>query len=98
LERIKPFACRANQRRLLLSPVQPLLQKYFPSPPPQIKSISIPIPSLRGALAIVTNVGAGCDGRGSARAHTLIAGRISVSDSRGAQTNGAFADGEVVWS
>jgi hypothetical protein len=48
-------------------------------------------------LAIVTNVGAGCGGRGSARALEAIAGRISVSDP-GAQTNGADADGKIVWS
>jgi hypothetical protein len=31
-------------------------------------------------------------------ARTGIAGRISVSDSLGAQTNGAAADGKIVWS
>src|SRR6202790_5130285 len=34
----------------------------------------------------------------AAPARMVIAGRVSVSDSRGAQTNGAAADGEVVWS
>jgi hypothetical protein len=47
---------------------------------------------------IVAKRGAGCGGRGSARAHDVIAGRISRERSGGAQTNGAFADGEVVWS
>jgi hypothetical protein len=58
-----------------------------------------PVP-LRGALAIVTNVGAGSGGRGSARAQCVIAGRIlSIRErSDGAQTNGAAADGESVWS
>jgi hypothetical protein len=41
---------------------------------------------LRGALAIVVNVGAGCGGRGSF-GHTVCV-----------RTNGAIADGEAVWS
>ena len=51
-----------------------------------------------GRFAIVTDVGTGCGGRGSARAHEVIAGRVlSPWRSKGAQTNGAEADGEVVW-
>jgi hypothetical protein len=46
---------------------------------------------------IVTYAG-GCGGRGSARALEVIAGRVSVSDRSGAQTNGNDADGEIVWS
>ena len=38
-----------------------------------------PVP-VRGALAIVTNVGAGCGGRGSVGRVIAIAGRFSVSD------------------
>jgi hypothetical protein len=37
--------------------VQPLLQKYFPSRLTQITSISITVPSLRGALRNVINAG-----------------------------------------
>jgi hypothetical protein len=48
-------------------PVQPLLQKYSAFPKSQI-SLYQPRPAPeRGALAIVTNVGAGCGGRGSVR-------------------------------
>jgi hypothetical protein len=58
-----------------------------------------PVPE-RGALAIVTNVGAGSGGRGSARAHEGSQGGFyrSVSGREGAQTNGIEADGESVWS
>jgi hypothetical protein len=38
-----------------------------------------PVPR-RGALAIVTNVGAGCGGRGSVRREKPFAGRLSVSE------------------
>ena len=44
-------------------PVQLPLQKYFCSHPIQITFISRPSCPGRGALAIVTNVGAGCGGR-----------------------------------
>jgi hypothetical protein len=47
-------------------PVQPLLQKYSCSRFDQITFISTLSCPGRGALAIVTNVGAGCDGRGGA--------------------------------
>src|SRR5882724_3323489 len=49
----------------VIPPVQSHPQKYFRIHPTQIKSISLAIPSRGGALAIVTNVGAGCGGRGS---------------------------------
>jgi hypothetical protein len=48
-------------------------------------------------LAIVTNVGAGCGGRGSVGRANVIAGRFPVSG-HSALTNGADAYGEVVWS
>ena len=51
-----------NRIRLMLA-VQSLLQKYFPSQLTQITFKTCPILSRRGALAIVTNVGAGCGGR-----------------------------------
>jgi hypothetical protein len=56
-----------------------------------------PVPE-RGALAIVTNVGAGSGGRGSAR--TLGGRRADFIRERsiGAQTNGTEADDEIVWS
>jgi hypothetical protein len=51
-----------------------------------------------GRFAIVTNVGMGCGGRGSVRRAGIDrrAGLWPVSD-HGALTNGAEADGEVVW-
>src|SRR5258705_5450475 len=54
-------ARRANQQ----NPVQPSLQKYFAFAVGQIKTRSPAVLSRGGALAIVTNVGAGCGGRGS---------------------------------
>jgi hypothetical protein len=46
-------------------PVQPLLQKYFGFPLPQITSPFFVIPpSHEGRFAIVTDVEAGCGGRG----------------------------------
>jgi hypothetical protein len=59
------------------SPVQPLLQKYFRSHPTQITFMSPPSGPGRGALAIVTNVGTGCGGRGSAFDEQRQSGRRS---------------------
>jgi hypothetical protein len=52
----------------------------------------------RGAYHDRHERGMGCGGRGSARAHEMIAGRVSRERSQCAQTNDAEADGEVVWS
>jgi hypothetical protein len=66
------------------------------------KSVVHDLPSRpeRGALAIVTNVGTGSGGRGSARAQVWSQGGFyrPVSDREGAQTNGTEADGKIVWS
>jgi hypothetical protein len=51
LNRINPTARRANHQ----IPVQPRLQKYFPSSPTQISSLSRTVPSHRGALRNVIN-------------------------------------------
>jgi hypothetical protein len=48
--------------------VQPLQQKYFFFSEMKIGLYDLPSRPERGALAIVTNVGTGCGGRGSARA------------------------------
>jgi hypothetical protein len=53
LNRINPTARRANQQ----IPVQPLLQKYLPSLLSQISSLSLAVPSHRGALRNVINAG-----------------------------------------
>jgi hypothetical protein len=50
--------------------VQPLLQKDSASPQTQITLTTPAVLSHRGALAIVTNVGTGCGGRGSVRRET----------------------------
>jgi hypothetical protein len=47
-------------------PVQPCSQKYFCFLLTQITGLFGPSHSSRGALAIVTNVGMGCGGRGCA--------------------------------
>jgi hypothetical protein len=50
----------------LICPVQSSLQKYFSFHRPQITSRTFRIPShTEGRIAIVTDVGAGCGGRGS---------------------------------
>jgi hypothetical protein len=50
-------------------------------------------------LAIVTNVGTGCGGRGGVvRAMELQGGLQARERSQGARTSGAEAYGEVVWS
>ena len=55
--------------------------KIFLFPDRQNSPLQIPPSRLeRGALAIVTNVGAGCGGRGSVGRVIAIAGRFSVSD------------------
>jgi hypothetical protein len=54
--------------------VQPLLKKYSAFAVGQIISTTPAILSRRGALAIVTNVGTGCGGRGSI-GRDVIAGR-----------------------
>jgi hypothetical protein len=58
-------ACRANHQNL----VQPASEKYFAFAVGQISATSSrhPAPFKEGRFAIVTNVGAGCGGRGSAR-------------------------------
>jgi hypothetical protein len=59
--------------------------------------IGRPTPT-RGALAIVIDAGRDAVDAGSARAHDWTAGRVSRERSICAQTNGAAADGKIVWS
>src|ERR1700742_3753138 len=79
-----PGRLSCNQR------VNPRLKKYSAFPKSQITLYqSRPAPE-RGALAIVTNVGAGCGGRGSGgRATGSQGGLLSVSDDPARKTNGA---------
>src|SRR6266478_2982346 len=80
------------------SPVQPLLQKYFRSGLTQITSISLTVPSHRGAIARRHERGAGCGGRESVRRAMAIAGRDEPRERFAARKMiGALADGEAVW-
>jgi hypothetical protein len=49
-------------------------------------------------LAIVTNVGAGCGGRGSVKRVTASQGGLRLVSDNGAQTIDVAAYGEAVWS
>ena len=80
------------------APVQPLLQKYFRSRLTRIKSISVTVPSHRGAIARRHERGAGCGGRESVRRATAVAGRDEPRERCAAcKMIGALADGEAVW-
>jgi len=84
----------------LIPPVQSHFQKYFCSRLTQIKSISLAVPPPEGRIAIVTDAGrdavdaAALGARRDGRAGSLCARERS----NGELTNGACADGEVVWS
>jgi hypothetical protein len=80
--------------------VQSCLKKYSAMLVGQIISTTSrhPVPN-EGRIAIVTDVGTGCGGRGSvARATWLQGGFNSVSNERRARRATQRADGEVVWS
>src|ERR1700730_3442556 len=97
LKRIKLLARRANQRGLVLSPVQPLLQKYFCFSETKIKLYDSPSRPSEGRWPSSRTLGrdavdaAAPARRGDRRAD--FRGR-----SRCAQTKRTEADGEVVWS
>src|SRR6266478_8925903 len=55
--------CNLLNRINVICPVKSPLQKYFASRLTQITSLIRPVPSHRGALRNVINVGAGCGGR-----------------------------------
>jgi hypothetical protein len=68
----------SNQIKLMLiSPVPRAKINRFALAPNQHYNLRYPGPR-RGALAIVTNVGAGCGGRGSVGRAGLIAGRLRL--------------------
>jgi hypothetical protein len=56
-----------------------------------------PVPQ-RGALAIVTSVGAGCGGRGSVRRAKCSQGGVTVSELKRARRTALVAYGKTVWS
>ena len=83
----------------LICPVQSRLQKYFRFRLTQITSYPSPSRPTEGRFAIVTDVGHGMRWTRQRWARDGIAGRVLARErSPGAQTNNAFADGEVVWS
>jgi hypothetical protein len=62
----------------LMLPVQSSFQKDPASPPTQITPISFAVSSLNeGRIAIVTDVGMGCGGRGSVGRATSWQGRLA---------------------
>ena len=69
-------ARRANQR----SGCQAIIRKYSSFSPPQITLHLAPSRPGRGALAIVTNVGAGRGGRGSVGRVVVVAGRALLRE------------------
>src|ERR1700682_2311662 len=74
-------------------PVQPLLQKYFPSFPTQISSLIRTVPSRQeGRIARRHERGAGCGGRGSVRRCQGMAGRVDEARelTNGTQTDDAW--------
>jgi len=64
----------------VMLPVQSLPKKYSCSRSPQITATTRPSRPGRGALAIVTNVGAGRGGRGSVGRVVVFAGRALVRE------------------
>src|SRR5947209_1851123 len=80
-------------------PVQPLLQKYFPSRLTQITSRSFTVPSHRGAVRDRHGRGAGCGGREGVWRAMAVAGRDEPRERFAAcKMIGALADGKAVWS
>ena len=82
----------------LILPVKSHRKKYFPFRFPQITSISPAVPAHRGAFRDRHGRWARDAVDAAALARDGIAGRVSRERSSRAQTNGADADGEVVWS
>src|SRR5712692_6373540 len=80
--------------------VESPLQKYFASPVGQIISTNSRHPTPpEGRIAIVTDVGEGCGGRGSVeRAMGCRAGRKACERSPSERTRDVAADGKIVWS
>jgi hypothetical protein len=69
------------------------LQKYFCFTESQIKTmIRHPVPH-EGRIAIVTDVGMGCGGRGSAGRAELIAGRALARERSGSRKTSGAASG-----
>ena len=83
----------------LICPVQPPLQKYFRLRLTQITSYPSPSRPERGAFRDRHGRWAWDAVDAAALARDCVAGRVLTRErSQGEQTNGADADGEVVWS
>jgi hypothetical protein len=87
----------SNQFNPIL-PVQSHRQKYSPSLPTQITSISLSSRSTEGRIAIVTDAERDVMDADCIKRADGIAGRLAVSDRWRGPTDDAIADGEVVWS
>jgi hypothetical protein len=86
-----------NQRDLP-SPAFPAKINPFAPPPNQPYNLRVPA-CQEGRIAIVTDVGSECGGRGSDRCAGRIAGRALARERSAArQTNDAEAYGKTVWS
>jgi hypothetical protein len=84
---ISEFACPAPPTKIFL----------FSPDPNQFYKPAV-LSRYEGRIAIVTDVGIGCGGRGSVGRANMVAGRVLPVSDQSAQTNGAIAYGEVVWS
>src|SRR4051794_37756793 len=96
-EAIRRVTRRANHRFGCPVPFAKIFSFSFH--PNQIYIRRVPLP-LRGVSRSSRTWGAGCGGRGSVWARDVMAGRVDKTRERsnGELTNGADADGEVVWS
>jgi hypothetical protein len=80
-----------------ICPVQSCQQKYSASSTPQISDKTTPSRPGRGALAIVTNVGAGCGGRGSVGRVVVFSGRALVRERTQRADDRRQMPGEASW-
>src|SRR5216684_236473 len=98
-ERLREKTDFLKRIKLFLA-VQSHSQKYFASPVGQIISTNSRHPTPpEGRIAIITDVGEGCGGRGSVeRAMGCRAGRKACERSPSERTRDVAADGKIVWS
>jgi hypothetical protein len=100
-DRLRRFiGCDLPDGLVLTRAVQSPLQKYFHFLLTQITSRTLAVLPHRGAYRDRHGRGAGCGGRESsgARWDGGAGWRKAREQFPGAQTNGALADGKIVWS
>src|SRR5712692_7918528 len=86
-------------RQITDLPVQPCLQKYFPSRLTQITSISLAVSSLWRGVSRSSRTRGGMRWTRERQARKAIAGRDEPRERFAAcKTIGALADGKAVWS